>query len=122
MADALNLESMTRAELIELRSKIDKAITTAGDRDRQRALKAAEGLAREHGFTLAELVSGKGKGRGAGSRQESHAVASSSPGSSAVKYRNPDNPDQTWSGRGRRPLWFNEALATGRSAEDLRAG
>ena len=28
----------------------------------------------------------------------------------APKYRNPDNAAQTWSGRGKRPLWFVEAL------------
>jgi DNA-binding protein H-NS len=27
----------------------------------------------------------------------------------------------TWSGRGRRPQWFNDALAAGKTAEELRA-
>ncbi|TNC45043.1 H-NS histone family protein [Rubellimicrobium rubrum] len=113
---------MTRAELVELRGKIDRAIAAAGERDRQRALKAAEDLAREHGFSLAELVgSGTAKGRSAGTKRGPRADATSSAPSNA-KYRNPDNADQTWSGRGRRPAWFNEALAQGRSAEELRAG
>lgn len=117
-----DFEAMTRAELIELRGKIDRAIAAAGERDRQRALKAAEDLAREHGFSLAELVgSGTGKGRSAGAKRGGRAATASSAPSDA-KYRNPDNPDQTWSGRGRRPAWFSEALAQGRSAEELRAG
>lgn len=38
----------------------------------------------------------------------------------APKYRNPDNAAQTWSGRGKRPLWFNEALKKrGVTAESL---
>ena len=99
MTDATpDFEAMTRAELVELRGKIDRAIAAAGERDRQRALKAAEDLAREHGFSLAELVgSGTGKGRGAGKRGGRTAAAS--PALSDVKYRNPDNLDQTWSGR-----------------------
>lgn len=116
----IDFETMTRAELIELRGQLDKAISTAGERDRQKALKAAEDLAREHGFTLAELVAGGGKGRGAG-RRGSRSAASSSSAPSDAKYRNPENPDQTWSGRGRRPAWYNDAMAAGRLAEDLKA-
>ena len=29
----------------------------------------------------------------------------------APKYRNPNNPEQTWSGRGKKPKWYIEALA-----------
>jgi DNA-binding protein H-NS len=31
------------------------------------------------------------------------------------KYRHPDNPDLTWSGRGRKPGCIAEALETGKS-------
>ena len=37
----------------------------------------------------------------------------------APKYSNPANPDQTWSGRGKRPRWFHEALASGKTEKDL---
>jgi DNA-binding protein H-NS len=37
----------------------------------------------------------------------------------AAKYRNPDNPEQTWSGRGKRPRWFSDALKAGRKDSDL---
>ncbi|MDE2279278.1 MAG: H-NS histone family protein [Xanthomonadaceae bacterium] len=35
------------------------------------------------------------------------------------KYRNPANPEQTWSGRGKRPRWFNDALKAGKKEKDL---
>ena len=35
------------------------------------------------------------------------------------KYRNPDNPAQTWSGKGKRPAWVKAALAAGKSLESL---
>ena len=38
-----------------------------------------------------------------------------------VKYRHPDDPALTWSGRGKRPLWVVEYLATGKSLDDLAA-
>jgi len=37
----------------------------------------------------------------------------------APKYRNPANPEQTWSGRGKRPLWFTAALKAGKKEKDL---
>ncbi|MET4676754.1 MULTISPECIES: H-NS histone family protein [unclassified Luteibacter] len=39
----------------------------------------------------------------------------------AAKYRNPDDAEQTWSGRGKRPRWFNDALKAGKKESDLLA-
>jgi len=36
------------------------------------------------------------------------------------KFRNPDNPAELWSGRGRKPKWVEEKLAAGRQLDDLR--
>jgi DNA-binding protein H-NS len=36
------------------------------------------------------------------------------------KYRNPQDPSITWSGRGRHPRWLNELLAAGRAIDDFR--
>ena len=124
MADATpDFDTMTRSELIALRGQLDKAIASVGERDRQTALKAAEDLAREHGFSLAELTgggSGKG-GRATGGAKRGGRTAAASPPPAEAKYRNPDNAEQTWSGRGRRPGWVNEALAQGRALTDLAA-
>jgi hypothetical protein len=35
------------------------------------------------------------------------------------KYRNPGNPAETWSGKGKRPAWVEAALADGKSLESL---
>lgn len=35
------------------------------------------------------------------------------------KYRNPENPGQTWSGRGRMALWLREKIEAGRRLEDF---
>ena len=37
----------------------------------------------------------------------------------APKYRNPANPAETWSGRGKHPRWLATAVAGGRKAEDF---
>ena len=36
------------------------------------------------------------------------------------KYRNPAEPHQTWSGRGKRPLWVTELLDAGRSIQEFQ--
>ena len=35
------------------------------------------------------------------------------------KYRNPENPSETWSGRGKQPLWIAAALESGRHIDDF---
>jgi DNA-binding protein H-NS len=37
-----------------------------------------------------------------------------------AKYQNPDNPSQTWSGRGRQPRWVIALLARGRDINDFK--
>ena len=36
------------------------------------------------------------------------------------KFRNPDDPTQTWAGRGKQPRWFTKQLKSGRPLDDLR--
>lgn len=36
------------------------------------------------------------------------------------RYRNPDDASQTWSGRGRQPKWVAQALATGKTLDELQ--
>jgi DNA-binding protein H-NS len=38
------------------------------------------------------------------------------------KFANPDEPSQVWPGRGKRPRWVTEKLATGLALEDLSIG
>jgi len=71
-------------------------------RDKIHALIKAEGFSFEDVFGPGR----SGKGRRAG-------------GTVAPKYRNPADPEQTWSGRGKRPRWFNDALKAGKKEKDL---
>jgi DNA-binding protein H-NS len=38
------------------------------------------------------------------------------------KYRNPQTPSETWSGRGKQPRWLTAAIKTGGKIEDFRIG
>ena len=123
MAD-IDLNSLSRADLAKLRADIDRAITGAAEREMRAAREAAEAAAREHGFSLADLTSGVGASSARSKGRKSAGAASSGVGASEareVRYRNPEDHSQTWSGRGRRPAWYSEALAAGRVIEDLTA-
>lgn len=104
---SINLDAMSRKDLIQLQQDIGAALKAAEVRERKEALKAAEMAAAEFGFSLDEL-SGGGKGRGV-------AKATKSP----AKYKNPANPEETWTGRGRKPRWVHEALDNGADITDL---
>ena len=108
-----SLDRMGLDELRELRKSIDRAISSFEGRRRQEAISAAEQVAKEHGFKLAELVGGRRAGKAKGTDEGSSAPQAA--------YVNPDNPEQSWSGRGRRPGWVRDALAAGRKLEDLAA-
>ncbi len=100
----LDLDNMPLKDLRDLRSKVDRAINGFEDRKRRAALAALEEAAREHGFSLNELTGTKTARRGA---------------KIAAKYANPEDPTQTWTGRGRRPLWMQAALDSGKTLSDL---
>lgn len=72
-------------------------------RDKINAMIKAEGLGLEEVFGRA---GGRGKAR-----------AKVKP-----KYRNPADPGVTWSGRGKRPRWYNAALSAGKKEKDLLIG
>lgn len=99
-----DLNSMSLKELKDLQSQVAKAIAGFEDRKKRAALAELEEKARELGFSLAELTGG------AAPRKRAPASA---------KYANPADKSDTWSGRGRKPRWFAEALAAGKKPEDM---
>ena len=38
----------------------------------------------------------------------------------AAKFRNPDRPSESWSGRGKRPRWLEAQLRSGKQIDDFR--
>jgi DNA-binding protein H-NS len=40
-------------------------------------------------------------------------------GSVAPKYRNPNDPSQTWAGRGLQPLWLRDAIESGKKLDSF---
>ena len=101
---ATDLHSLSLKELKDLQSQVAKAIAGFEDRKKKEALVELEEKARELGFTFAELTGMTT------ARKRAPAVA---------KYANPANPSDTWSGRGRKPRWFDAALKSGKKPDDM---
>lgn len=100
----IDLDTLSLKDLKTLRIQVDRAIASFDERKKQEAIAVLEERAREFGFTLAELL-------GASTvRRRAPAVA---------KYASPSDPSITWSGRGRQPRWFQEALSNGSTPESL---
>jgi DNA-binding protein H-NS len=38
------------------------------------------------------------------------------------KFRNPDEPSETWAGRGKQPRWLTAQLGSGKRIDDFRIG
>jgi DNA-binding protein H-NS len=38
------------------------------------------------------------------------------------KFRNPDDPSETWAGRGKQPRWLRKQLRSGKRIDDFRIG
>ncbi|WP_435257068.1 H-NS family nucleoid-associated regulatory protein [Thioclava sp. FR2] len=100
----LDLNQLSLKELKDLQAQVTKAIASFEDRRKKEAIAELEEKARAMGFSLAELT-GVSVGR-------KRAPA-------AAKYANPADPAETWSGRGRKPRWFNDAINSGKQPEDL---
>lgn len=96
MAKASDLESMSIKELRELKDRIESIIPEKERAERQELKRKMAELAAEAGLSLEDVLGGSGKG---------------SRGKVAVKYRNPEDATQTWTGRGRQPKWLVEKLA-----------
>jgi DNA-binding protein H-NS len=100
----IDLDTLSLSELKKLQKDVTKAIETFEEREMKAAAAEAEALLRERGFTLAQILElGVSKPRA----------------KVAPKYANPADSSQTWTGRGRKPLWVVEALASGKSLDDL---
>jgi len=102
-----DLEALSLTELRKLDKDVAKAISTFEDRQKADARAKVEAFSREMGYSLAELAGHDAKPK------RTPAVP---------KYQHPENTALTWSGRGRKPLWFVEALQAGKTAEDLAIG
>ncbi len=90
-----------------------------------RATARQEELVKEKASKLREKINALVKAEGFGMEDvfgKSSTTRGKARGKVKPKYRNPADPAQTWTGRGKRPNWFHAALSAGKKEKDLLIG
>jgi DNA-binding protein H-NS len=106
---AINLDTLSPSELQALIKSAEAQMAASRQSHIRDTRAKIDNLLASAGLTLDEVYPRRG---GKGAKSAKSAVA--------PKYRNPENMAQTWSGRGKRPLWFVAALKKkGVTAESL---
>ena len=98
----VNLEKLSLKELQELESRLGPAIRDARMRETKEARGKLDEIARKMGFSVQELYGSKGRR-----------------GSVEAKYINPENASETWTGRGRMPVWLRNKVDKGAKKESF---
>lgn len=118
----IDINTLSARELETLITKAKKRKTTLNKRKpvTQVRKKLAQ-LAKNEGYTLNELF-----GSGAGAAPATRAprgtakkAGRKSLGKVAPKYRDPSNPENTWTGRGKQPRWLAAYTSEGRNLDEF---
>ena len=101
MARINGLNKMSYVNLLKLQERIEAAVAEKRAEEAAATKDAVRAMAEKAGFSLDELFGKRGGKRGP----------------ATVKYRNPKDAAQTWTGRGRKPNWLVDALTDGAKME-----
>jgi len=100
-AERQQTKVLTRPKASAMRAKIDKYV-------------------RDHGYTIEELYGAPSDlSAGVARKKGGKKTARPSGGRAKPKYRNPANPSDTWSGRGRQPRWLAALIQEGKAPSEF---
>jgi DNA-binding protein H-NS len=98
----MQLRSMSVDKLVALKNQVEAALSAKVAEERRTLEAGLSKLARFEGDTRTKMTFGGGV-----------------KGPVAAKYRNPENPDETWAGRGLKPRWLTAAIKAGKKQDDF---
>jgi len=102
-----DIENMSSKELADLIEAASSKLAQQKEAEKVAVKAELETLAQQRGFTIAELFG-------------SEKVGKTPRAKVAPVYRDPKNPENTWTGRGRKPKWLVAALESGKSIDDYK--
>jgi DNA-binding protein H-NS len=100
---AIDLKSLSPKELKALIANAESHMQEARESHVQEVRKKIDALLSNAGLALTDVYPAHGGKSGKGGKGGKR-------GTVAPKYRNPEDASQTWTGRGKRPLWFAAAI------------
>lgn len=104
---AVDIKNLNHNQLNDL---INKAQQRQNEMRKEKVVKLRDkitAMIKAEGYSVEDIFGSRGTRKGRRT------------GTVAPKYRNPADPSVTWSGRGKRPRWFNDALKAGKKEKDL---
>jgi DNA-binding protein H-NS len=104
MSDYSFLDDYSVVELKNMQPVIERLIKTKEKQEKEDIRQKLASMAAESGYSIGDLFTEAPK---------------SKRGPVKPKYFNPADPDQTWTGRGRQPVWVRELLESGKTLEDI---
>src|SRR6185312_1438523 len=111
VGEKFDLDAMSTDEMWQLHVEIGRLLSVRLTSETRELEKRLARLRREKELPQSETASGQLKDDGPRERRSYPRVL--------PKYQNPNEPSETWSGRGKQPRWLTAALKTGHSIEDF---
>jgi DNA-binding protein H-NS len=102
MARPIDIDKLSYAELVAMENRITRLKIEKQNAERSALRERIAAMASEEGFDIKELFGNGRRGRS----------------SVAVKYRDPKNSQNTWTGRGRMPRWMVAATKGGKAKKE----
>ncbi len=102
-----DISGLTITELKELVAEAKLRIADLQEEQKQDIFAKMRALAAEVDMTVGEVATQCGEKKTRAKK------------ATKVKFRNPDDVSQTWAGRGRKPVWLQKALESGRKLEEF---
>ena len=104
----MDLKAMSDRDLKTLARRVGREQERRKRKERTATLRKLRSIAKDAGYSLEELVGAKPAPKPIKRRAKAK-----------VKFRNPQDATQTWSGRGRRPRWLEAEIKAGKKIESF---
>ncbi|MES2207587.1 MAG: H-NS histone family protein [Pseudomonadota bacterium] len=105
---SIDLANLSVSELQNLQKELSNQFKTRQSQNLKEARAAIKEVEARYGFTAEEILASKKK------------VSASEKNTVDAKFRNPENSEETWTGRGKKPKWVETALKAGKNIDDLK--
>ncbi len=114
MASASDMiKEMSLEELVALQKEVSQLITQKQADQKHKLAEQFKELAEKSGLELGGITWTEEEGEKAPKKSERKKKKYH------PKYRNPENPEQTWTGLGMKPRWVRALLEQGKTMDDL---
>jgi len=107
----MDISKLTTKELQALLKRVPKEISKRKQQEKSKLIDHIAQIASEHGYSLKDLIGKAPRSVKSKKARRRKPVA--------VKYRHPEQPNLTWTGRGRKPHWVTKWLDEGKRLEML---